>query len=260
MRSSPASKNACWMSADGLELRRRHGDAVASDLRPDHSSRRLELVRVRCALVDELDDLRDGPAVPLRDIVRHRAPRQQRQVLHPVPRHLEQRLEQEVLEEVVAANVDDERNARPDLRHVREVLIGPDADVRAAGDADPPHAAEHVEVRRLVGDQIVGVEVPAGLRDPRRERRERRIAEGGRRVLRRAVRDRALRAMSRFRKRKEREQRGPKERLRQHEAGSRVDGSQRNRAIQGASVMPPARRHSGRHRDSMRFMRPGCDR
>ena len=48
---------------------------------------------------------------------------------------------------------------------VGEVLIGPDADVRAAL-SPAALSSERVQVRRFVGDQIVGIEEPAGLGQP----------------------------------------------------------------------------------------------
>ena len=87
------------------------------------------------------DDLADAAAVPLHHVVRHRAARQQREVFHAVARHLEQRLEQQMLQRVVATDVDDERNARADLPDVREALVRADSDVRTARDSDSPHGA-----------------------------------------------------------------------------------------------------------------------
>ena len=63
---------------------------------------------------------------------RHGAPEQHREVLDPRSRQREERLEQKVQQQVVAPDVDDEGDVGPDRGDVGEVLIGPDADVRAA--------------------------------------------------------------------------------------------------------------------------------
>ena len=91
----------------------------------------------------------------------------------------EQRLEQQMQQQVVAPDVDDEGDRRPDLRDVGEVLIRADADIRAAGDARRLQRRDHVEVRALVRDQVVGVEIAALFReplDPRRRTTARSVA------------------------------------------------------------------------------------
>ena len=87
-----------------------------------------------------------------------------------------------MLEQIVAADVEHERDRRPDERDVREVLIGPDPDVHTAMDALLLELAGDVEVRHLIRDDVVGVEKPARLRQMRHESRERRV--GGRGTLR----------------------------------------------------------------------------
>ena len=59
---------------------------------------------------------------------------------------------------------------------VREVLIRSHADVDAAAHPQPPQSVDHVEIRRLVGDDIVRVEEAAGLGQLADEARECRLA------------------------------------------------------------------------------------
>jgi hypothetical protein len=79
-----------------------------------------------------------------------------------------------MLEEIVAPDVDDEGDRRPYELDVREILIRADADVHASVRADLPQLARDLEVGLLVGDDVVGIEVPSRLGQTRDERRERR--------------------------------------------------------------------------------------
>ena len=90
--------------------------------------------------------------------------------------------EEQVQEQIVAANVDDEGDRRPGVRDVREVLIGPDPEVRAAADARLAQRGNRVLVRLLVRDQVVAVEVTGRLRELRDL-----LGEGRRRLGRRAA-------------------------------------------------------------------------
>ena len=64
------------------------------------------------------------------------------------------------MEQVVAADVDDESPAGTNSSDVVEVLFRPDTDVDAA---DCMHLVDDLCVGAFVRDQIVGVEVAAGL-------------------------------------------------------------------------------------------------
>ena len=64
-----------------------------------------------------------------------------------------------------------------DLRDIGEVLVGTHADIRAPGEARIAQGRHDVQIRPLVGDEVVGVEIPAGLGQLRDKRRE-----GGRRL------------------------------------------------------------------------------
>src|SRR5262249_15210813 len=117
------------------------------------------------------------------------AARQQAEELDPVARRREQRLEQQVKQQVVAPDVDDERRCGPDPRDVREVLIGADADVHAARDAALLERGRDVQVGALVRDQVVGVELAVWLGELFAERGERRDRLCRRAHLRRGHRD-----------------------------------------------------------------------
>ena len=70
----------------------------------------------------------------------------------------EKRVQQQMVQHIVAANVHDERPARTKLPDVVKVLLGSDTDI------DPSHRFEvfdHLGVRCFVGDEIVGVEISA---------------------------------------------------------------------------------------------------
>jgi hypothetical protein len=68
-----------------------------------------------------------------------------------------------VLQQVVAPNVDQERHVRSDGGDVREVLVRSDADIGAAGGADPLERSDDMEIRVLVGNEVVGVEEAGSL-------------------------------------------------------------------------------------------------
>ena len=114
-------------------------------------------------------------AAPALDVCRHRPAEQQREVLDPRPRQREQRLEEQVQQQVVAPDVDDEGDVGPDRGDVGEVLVGTDADVRAAADAALLQVRNDVQIRALVRDQVVGVEVSRRLGQRRDLGREGRL-------------------------------------------------------------------------------------
>src|SRR5690606_349915 len=109
------------------------------------------------------------------------SPEQQPEVRQPVRRKLEQRLEEQVLEQVVPPDVQDERDRRAQRRDVGEVLVRTHPDVRAAPAAQRTQVLGDVQVRRLVRDQVVRVEVAARLRQLRDQPRERAVRERRRR-------------------------------------------------------------------------------
>ena len=79
-------------------------------------------------------------------------------------------------QKIVAPQVDDEGNGRFELCDIRKVLVGADANVGAAGDVGAAQRGDHAQVRPLVGNEIVGVEIAGALgqlRDMGRERVER---------------------------------------------------------------------------------------
>ena len=80
---------------------------------------------------------------------------------------MEQRLEQQVQQQVVAPDVHDERDRGTAFGDIREVLIRSDADVGAPLEILGAERGQHLQVRRLVRDQVVGIEVAAALRERR---------------------------------------------------------------------------------------------
>ena len=106
-------------------------------------------------------------------------PSQQGQIVRPVPRTGEQRLEEQVLQQVVTPHVEQEGNVGAGAGDVREALVRPHADVGAAAHAEPVERAHDVQVAALVRDEIVGVEVATRLRELGDGAGERRIAERG---------------------------------------------------------------------------------
>src|SRR5687768_11358712 len=122
---------------------------------------------------------------------RRRPAEQQREIFRPVRREREDGLEEQVLQQIVAADIDEQRYARANLRDVRKILIRSYADVRATSNAQLTELPDDMQVRRLVRYEVVGVEVAAALRQPldsareRRGRKRRRLSLGRR--LRRDV-------------------------------------------------------------------------
>ena len=67
----------------------------------------------------------------------------------------------QVLDHRLAANVQDECDPRSQLCDIGEVLFGADSDISAAGRTELSELIDDREIRRLIGNQIVGEEVPA---------------------------------------------------------------------------------------------------
>ena len=82
----PGVEERLMNAAHRFDLGGRHRDPVLLDLRPDHRPRGLVLIRVLRALLDERDDVRDRPAIPLRDVRRNRPPGQEREIFGAVAR------------------------------------------------------------------------------------------------------------------------------------------------------------------------------
>src|SRR5690349_1104329 len=90
---------------------------------------------------------------------------------------------------VLAANVENYRQLRREIHDVREVLLGADAEVDAAGRERFLKGGNDVLVRLLVRDEILGRERTAALRHAREELPELAIGErigDARRALRHA--------------------------------------------------------------------------
>src|SRR5689334_12705026 len=63
-----------------------------------------------------------------------------------------------MLEKILTANVDDESNFRPDRRDIREVLLGPNADIGAASTCRTYQRWYDALKRTLVGNEVVRTE------------------------------------------------------------------------------------------------------
>ncbi len=160
----------CHAVAGGT-LRRRH--QVRLHVR--HQGRGLHVV----------EDLVHGALRPAGGIRRGDPAVERRQVLHARGRLLHERLQQEVVKEIVPPDVHDERQRGTELCDVGEVLVGAHAGVRAALQIQRLQPVHHLEVARLVGDEVVGIEVPARLADPLHQRAEERVRKRAGRELRR---------------------------------------------------------------------------
>ena len=68
-----------------------------------------------------------------------------------------------MLEEIVAPNVEHERDLGLHRGDVGKILIGPDADVGAAVDVEAAHRIHHVQVRRFVRHDVFRLEESARL-------------------------------------------------------------------------------------------------
>ncbi len=157
--------------------RQRHAEASEGGVHP--------AVERAHGLVDRLggvnvgDDPLEARVAPRLDAIGHRPAGQHAEILGAIPRLGEQRLEQQVQQQVVAAQIDDERDGRANGGDVREVLIGSDADVGAAARAGGLQRGNDLEVRLLVRDQIVGVEFALRFRELLDARSERGLWRRG---------------------------------------------------------------------------------
>ena len=88
---------------------------------------------------------------------------QSAQKVSPILRALEEHFEQKMLEHVQAADVGDDRNGRFGMGDVAEVLVRPDSKVHSAGNDSLEESRNHMQVRGLVRNEVVGIEVPFGL-------------------------------------------------------------------------------------------------
>src|SRR5213075_2336633 len=98
-------------------------------------AKRAHVVFARARAIELRRDPVEGCIAPLVRRVRQSPAEQPAEVLGSRVRLLEERLEQQLEQQIVAAHVDDEGHRRTNRRDVREVLIWPDADIRAATDA-----------------------------------------------------------------------------------------------------------------------------
>src|SRR5689334_9322288 len=83
-----------------------------------------------------------------------------------------------MLQQIVAAYIDDDRQARAYARNVSKILIRPNAEINAARDAKLAHLDQHMLIRGFVRDQVIRIEVAAGLRQSRRQRDKRLVVFG----------------------------------------------------------------------------------
>ena len=76
----------------------------------------------------------------------------------------EQRLEGKIKQQVVAADVEEDRQRRPEQAAMYESSDGADANVRRRRAQSDARARQNLQVRPLVRNQVVGVEVTGQLR------------------------------------------------------------------------------------------------
>src|SRR6266508_6015953 len=130
--------------------------------------------RIRVKVVQET---LDGDPLPGRAISRKRLAQQAREEFGAALRNVKERLVQEMLDHGLAPDVDDEGDVRTNLGDVREILFGPDPEVGPARDAHLAQLADDVEIRCLVGSEVVGTEVPILLGQVPDESRELRCRQ-----------------------------------------------------------------------------------
>ena len=115
--------------------------------------------------------------------VRPLAREQPRHEIGAIVGHLDDRLVHQVLEHVLAADVDDERHARMERRDVGEVLIGPHAEIHAVGRHALRELGNDFLERRFVRDEIVGSEKSVRLGEVRDHLPERAVRQLLRQVV-----------------------------------------------------------------------------
>src|SRR5262245_35454755 len=64
-----------------------------------------------------------------------------------------------MLDHILPANVCDDREHRPGVRNIRQVLVGTDAQINAAGLHLFAQIADHVKIRSFIGNEVVRVEI-----------------------------------------------------------------------------------------------------
>lgn len=86
-------------------------------------------------LVEVIDDHLETHVGPHLRLGRQLPAIEERQVLEAIAGRAEHRLEQEVKEQVIAANVDQDRDVGVQLGQIRETLLGTYPDIRSALEA-----------------------------------------------------------------------------------------------------------------------------
>ena len=149
---------------DGRQFRPRQWNAGLRDDIIQTFPERGDAALVDRRTFDVRDDAIERRGAPGIDVVRYGTAKQHRQVFHPGAREREDGLEQQVEEQVVAPHVDDVDDVGPDCRNVRKVLVRADADIDAAPHATLLQIGDDLEIRALVRNEVVGVEVTRRLR------------------------------------------------------------------------------------------------
>src|SRR5437867_10604987 len=80
---------------------------------------------------------------------------------------------EKVLDDRLTTDIDKERDTRANLGNVSEVLLGPDPEVGPPGGMHLTQHADHMEIRGLVGGEVIGMEIPVLLGEILDEPRER---------------------------------------------------------------------------------------
>ena len=103
--------------------------------------------------------------------------KQPRQKIGAVGRHLEQRLVDQMLQHVLAADVDDEGDLRTNRDDVGEVLFGSDSQVDAIGPGRLLERRNHRLESGFIRQEVLGLKCAARLRRLLDQRPERRIVD-----------------------------------------------------------------------------------
>ena len=103
-------------------------------------------VRVRLPVSHHRGNVADAPTAPFRRICRRRAPQQVSEEFDPGRRLDHQCTQQEMLQQVVAPDIDDVGDLRADLRDIGEILVWADPDICSAGQIQLAQFAEDMQI------------------------------------------------------------------------------------------------------------------
>src|SRR5262249_911460 len=119
--------------------------------------------RVRSGCAEILDQIIDRVSFVGQRIAQGGTAQEHREVFPTVARIVEQRLEQQMLEEVLPPDIDDKCITGLELGYVGEVLVRSHTEVDTALDSKLLEFSKRMQIGRLVGHIIVIPEIPAFL-------------------------------------------------------------------------------------------------